>query len=106
MGNMIATIFENGVAIPLFEKNHKLVSEENKDMTAKAKYILQNPWQGRCGDYNVKYKEDKDNFLCSYHCIHFDTLDIKVFGRGRTAREAEADCANNLQRIADMQFAS
>lgn len=63
-----------------------------------AKHCLSHPWNNDCVWFYIK-KTKRGDFICKYTCVVFDTLDIKIHGRGKTPQEAEKNCNRILSFI-------
>lgn len=81
------------------DKNGNVVSEElGQHLGQFAKHCLSHPWNNDCVWFYTK-KAKNGEFICKYTCVVYDTLDIKIHGRGKTPQEAEKKCNQILSLI-------
>lgn len=99
-------INEDRIHVPFYcrgkwitDKNGNVVSEKlGQHLGEFAKHCLSHPWSNDCVWFYTK-KAKNGEFICKYTCVVFDTLDIKIHGRGKTPQEAEKNCNRILNFI-------
>lgn len=100
--DLIGILFQGGQACPLCETQGLLTDRTGASRVKQVQLVLKNPYASE--SVRTKTKQlDNGNFECSYHVLAFDNLDVKIFGFGSTAQEAEIDCQHRVQRILAMK---